>query len=118
MKSLRTLLCLLAVMPASLNVAAQQITGSIRGTVNDPSGAFVESASVTAKQTETGLTRTTTTDRGGAYVLLELPVGHYEVITEAKGFQKYIQQGITLNVNETASIAIHLAIGSETQKSK
>ena len=116
MKSLRTLLCLLAVMPASLNVAAQQITGSIRGTVNDPSGAFVESASVTAKQTETGLTRTTTTDRGGAYVLLELPVGHYEVITEAKGFQKYIQQGITLNVNETASIAIHLAIGSETQQ--
>lgn len=103
-------------MPASLNVAAQQITGSIRGTVNDPSGAFVESASVTAKQTETGLTRTTTTDRGGAYVLLELPVGHYEVITEAKGFQKYIQQGITLNVNETASIAIHLAIGSETQQ--
>jgi hypothetical protein len=113
-KSQRTFLCLLAVMPAFMNMAAQQITGNIRGTVNDPSGAFVESASVTAKQTETGLARTTTSDRGGAYVLLELPVGHYELITEAKGFQKYIQQGITLNVNETANIAIRLAIGSET----
>ncbi len=116
MKSLRTLLCLLVTMTAFLNVAAQQITGSIRGTVNDPSGAFVESAGVTARQTETGLTRSATTDRSGAYVLLELPVGHYELMIEAKGFQKYIQQGITLNVNETANVAVHLAIGSETQQ--
>ncbi len=115
-KRLRTLVCLLVTMPAFLNVAAQQITGSIRGTVNDPSGAFVESASVTARQIETGLARSTTTDRGGNYVLLELPVGHYELITEAKGFQKYIQQGINLNVNETANIAVRLVIGSETQE--
>ena len=111
----KSLVCLLAVLFAGVHAGAQQITGSIRGTVQDPSSAFVQSASVSARQTETGLTRTAITDPSGAYVLLELPVGHYELQVEAKGFQKYIQQGITLNVNETATIPVHLAVGAESQ---
>ena len=55
------------------------------------------------------------TDAGGAYVLVELPVGHYELQVEAKGFQKYVQQGIILDVNETATIPVHLAVGTESQ---
>jgi outer membrane receptor protein involved in Fe transport len=101
---------------ASLNVAGQQITGSIRGTVQDPSGAIVQAATVTAKQIETGLTRQAVTDRQGAYVLVELPIGHYQLEVRAKGFQKYMQQGISLEVNETATIGIHLKLGSETQQ--
>src|SRR5450755_3093505 len=111
----RSLVCLLAILIAGVHAGAQQITGSIRGTVQDPSSAFVQSASVSARQIETGLTRTTATDPGGAYVLLELPVGHYELQVEAKGFQKYVQQGIILNVNETATIPIHLAVGAQSQ---
>ena len=112
----RNVACLMALVIAGLNAGAQQITGSIRGTVQDPSSAFVQSASVSARQTETGLTRTATTDPSGAYILLELPVGHYELQVEAKGFQKYIQQGITLNVNETATVPVHLSVGAETQQ--
>ena len=52
-------------MLATLGLNAQQITGNIRGTVTDPSGAVVRDAAVTAKQTETGRTRNTTTDRSG-----------------------------------------------------
>ena len=115
MHPVRKLVCLIVVL-AGVNAFAQQITGSIRGSVEDPSGAVVQSASVTARQTETGLTRTATTDHTGAYVLLELPVGHYELQVEAKGFQTYVQQGITLNVNETAAIPVHLAVGAETQQ--
>jgi len=100
----------------SFTVAAQQITGSIRGTVTDPAGATVPGASVSAIQLETGLTRTTVTDRSGEYVLLELPVGHYRLQAVAKGFQSYIQQGITLDVNETATIPVRLVVGTETQK--
>ena len=111
----RSLVCLLAILIAGLNVGAQQITGNIRGTVVDPSGAVVTGATVAARQTETGLTRTAVTDHAGAYVVVELPVGHYQLQVEAKGFQKYIQQGIILNVNETATIPIHLAVGAETQ---
>src|SRR6266849_2913997 len=115
MSRLRNLICLLVTIFAGLNLVAQQITGSIRGTVSDPSGAFVEAAAVTANQTETGLTRSAMTDRTGVYILLELPVGHYQLQVEAKGFRKYIQQGITLNVNETAIIPIHLVVGAESQ---
>ena len=100
----------------SFTVAAQQITGSIRGTVTDPAGATVPGASVSAIQIETGLTRTTVTDRSGEYVLLELPVGHYRLQAAAKGFQSYIQQGIMLDVNETATIPVRLVVGTETQK--
>jgi hypothetical protein len=101
---------------AGTRVSAQQITGSIRGTVTDASGAVVEGATVSAEQSETGLTRTTTTDRVGGYVLLELPVGHYQVQVEHKGFQKYVQQGITLDVNETAAVAVRLKVGNEIEK--
>jgi outer membrane receptor protein involved in Fe transport len=99
-----------------LEVAAQQITGSIRGTVIDPSGAVVQSAAVTAQQAETGLTRSASTGRDGAYVLVELPIGHYQIRTEAKGYQKYLQQGISLDVNQTATVNVHLKVGSETQQ--
>ena len=81
----------------------------------DPTGAAVLGATVNATQTETGLNRTANTDRSGGYVLLELPVGHYRLKVEAKGFQAYIQQGITLDVNETASVPVRLAVGAETQ---
>ncbi len=112
----KSLVCLLGVLFAVSGVEAQQITGSIRGTVLDPSGAVVTAATVTATQNETGLARTATTDRAGAYVLLELPVGHYQLQVEAKGFQTYIQQGIILDVNETATIPVRLAVGAETQQ--
>jgi len=94
---------------------AQQVTGSLRGEVLDPSGAGVPSAEVTASQVETGLTRTTVTDRHGAYVLVLLPVGHYRLEASAQGFRKFAQEGITLGVNEAANIPIRLTIGSSTQ---
>ena len=107
---------LASAMLASLGLSAQQITGNIRGTVTDPSGAVIRDASVTARQAETGLTRETSTDRNGNYVVLELPVGHYRLQIAAKGFQEYVQDGITLNVNETASVSPHLAVGSEKEQ--
>src|SRR4051794_8492636 len=104
------------VMLACLSLSAQQITGNIRGTVTDPSGAVIRGAAVTARQAETGLTRETTTDRDGNYVLLELPIGHYRVQVSATGFQEYVQDGITLNVNQTASVVAHLSVGSEKEQ--
>src|ERR1700686_2372784 len=103
-------------LSAGLNVSAQQITGSIRGTVTDPTGAIVQAATVTAKEVETGLTRTAATDRQGAYVLVELPIGHYELQVQAQGFQEYLQKGISLDVNETATVSVRLKVGSAEQR--
>ncbi len=117
MRNLRSLICILAVvMYSSLNASAQEIAGSIRGTVQDASGAIVSGAKVTAVQTETGLERTVTTDSLGAYVFVELPIGHYRLEAEAKGFKKYIQQGISLGVNQTAMVAVRLEIGTAAQE--
>ena len=112
----RKLLCAVLTVLVTLTAAAQQITGSIHGSIVDPTGAVVDAATVTAKQIETGLTRTATTDRSGNYVLVELPVGHYRLEVSAKGFTKYIQEGISLDVNQMATVPVHLQVGSETQQ--
>jgi len=116
MTKARNLLGVGIMLIACAPLFAQQITGSVRGTVADSSGALVAGATVTARQLETGLGRTATTDRSGNYLLLELPVGHYALEVTSKGFQKYLQEGISLNVNETAVVLIHLAVGTETQQ--
>jgi hypothetical protein len=95
---------------------AQQITGIIRGTLVDPNGAAVSKAMVTATQVETGLIRTTVPDREGSYVFLELPIGHYKMQVQAENFEKYLQQGISLNVNQVATVNVHLRVGSDTQQ--
>jgi hypothetical protein len=108
--------CLLSVILVELGAVAQQITGNIHGMINDPSGAIVQSASITATQVETGLTRTVVSDRDGSYLLVELPVGHYRLQVVAQGFQKYLQEGISLDVNESATVRVHLKLGLTSQQ--
>jgi outer membrane receptor protein involved in Fe transport len=116
MMRIRSLVCVLLMAFTTLTVAAQQITGNIRGTIVDPSNAVVEGATVTAKHLDTGLMRAAITDRSGNYVLVELPVGHYRLEVTAKGFEKYLQDGITLDVNQAATLVVHLRVGSESQQ--
>jgi len=117
MRNLGRLICILAIaIYPSLNASAQEIAGSIRGTVLDASGATVSSVKVTAVQTETGLARTATTDSQGVYDFVELPIGHYRLEVEAKGFKKYVQEGISLDVNHIATVVVRLAVGIPTQE--
>jgi hypothetical protein len=117
MRPFTRLLCVLTLSILSgASAPAQQITAIVRGTITDPSGAAVSNAEVTAVQRETGFTRTVTSDSQGAYLLVELPVGHYELFAEANGFQKFIQEGISLDVNQNATVMIHLAVGTATQE--
>ncbi|HXY02784.1 MAG TPA: TonB-dependent receptor [Terriglobales bacterium] len=109
--SVYALLCIAVMLP----VNAQQITGTIHGTIVDPNGASVAGAKVTAIEVETGLVRSTTSDREGNYLFLELPIGHYELQAQAKSFEKYLQQGISLNVNQVATVNVHLRVGSDTE---
>src|ERR1700675_1301303 len=67
--------------------ARAQVSASIKGVVTDASGAAVTSASVTAKNLETGAVRTGATDDAGRYLVLALPVGEYEVRVAKAGFR-------------------------------
>jgi hypothetical protein len=111
----RVLVILLSMTASAAVLCAQQDTGSIRGTVLDPSGAAVANATVAATQTETGFTREARSDSQGNYLLVLLPIGHYHVEATAPGFMKYAREGISLSVNQVAVVTVRLAIGSVQQ---
>ena len=79
-------------------VSAQTFRGTILGTVTDPNGAVVAGATITVKNTNTGIERTTTTDSEGNYTVAELPVGPYEVRVEQPGFTTLLVSKVTVEV--------------------
>jgi hypothetical protein len=84
----------------------------IVGTVTDPSGAVVPSATVTATQTSTGTVSTVKTGGDGAYVFPALLPSNYSITVIATGFEKYTQSGIVLEANQSATVNIKLVVGS------
>jgi hypothetical protein len=89
------------------------VTGTILGTVSDPTGATVPGASVTLTNPNTGITRKTTTDVTGSYQFLSVPAGaNYVVTVEASGFKKASQSGILLLVNQNFRGDFKLPIGT------
>jgi outer membrane receptor protein involved in Fe transport len=82
----RRIAFLLVLLSLPALVVAQTGTGSVQGLVKDPSGAVITGAKVSIVNTETQLTRTTTSDGGGHYSFLALPPGQYLVTAEASGF--------------------------------
>jgi hypothetical protein len=93
-----------------------QDTGYISGTVMDKSGAAISDAEVVLTNTGGSLTRTTRTNNDGAYVLAGLPGGAYDLTVSAKGFQKYIAQGVKLDVAEKARVDLTLTVGAMTEE--
>lgn len=92
-----------------------QAFGTISGNVTDPTGAVVPGAKVTATETGTSFSRTATTNKNGQYVIPNLRPTRYSLTVEAKGFKKAVQKGITLQANQSATVEIHLQLGSTVQ---
>ena len=89
--------------------------GTISGTVTDPTGALVGSATVTALQTLNGVVTTTDTDRDGHYVFPTLLPAPYVISVSAAGFQTYKQAGVVLEANQALTVNITLKVGAQTQ---
>jgi len=97
--------------------AAQLTTATLVGTISDQGGASVPSASVTARNTDTGLVRTVTSDQDGNYRIDVLPVGNYEIeVSATSGFKKGVQKGIVLRVNDTARVDMTLEVGAVSEQ--
>jgi hypothetical protein len=96
----------LFVLISALNSRAQQITGSIVGTVKDEQGAVIPGAAVKATNVDTGFSRLATTANDGAYRIEYLPVGTYDVEVETAGFKKFLQQNIVLAVDQTQALNV------------
>ncbi len=95
---------------------AQDITGSIGGTVRDSSGATVPNATVTiTDEAKNVVVRTLTTGEEGEYSAPSLPVGTYSVTVEAPSFKKSQQTGAKLDVNQRRQIDITLEVGNVSE---
>ena len=105
-------LLLLSLLFCSIPVFAQTDRGTITGTVTDPSRAVVPGAEVTARSTETGAISKTVTTGTGNYTIASLPPGLYEVAVQATGFEKFLGQGIQVQVSQTLRLDISLLLGS------
>jgi hypothetical protein len=95
-----------------------QVSASLSGLITDPSSATVSSASVTAKNTDTGLSRTVSSDQSGRYRFFALPVGPYEVRVTKEGFAEGIRSGIRLVVGQDATVDVVLRVGQVTEQVK
>ena len=94
---------------------AQTITGSILGTVTDPSGAVVSGAAVSAKGVSTGVVTTTTTNAEGLYNLRFLPIGSYTLSVSAKGFATETTSAFQLQTDQIAKFNIKLNVGTTAE---
>jgi Carboxypeptidase regulatory-like domain/TonB dependent receptor-like, beta-barrel len=97
-------------------VRAQTTNGTILGAVRDASGAGIPGVSVVVKNTETGVARSATTDSEGAYEVLSLPAGSYQVQASLQGFKTELRQGIALTVGASISVNFALSVGDVVEK--
>ena len=94
---------------------AQLPTATILGVVEDSSGAVVSEAHLTARNTDTGQTRTVRSASDGSFRFAALPVGNYEVIAEHPGFRRALRSGLKLAVSEEAVVNFTLELGAIEQ---
>jgi hypothetical protein len=94
---------------------SQLYTGSITGTVTDPSGAVIGSARVDATDQEKGFSFTATVDSAGRYLIRQLPPGRYRVSVEAANFQSQRKEGVKVDVNQNVAVDFSMKVGAAAQ---
>ncbi len=96
-------------------LVAQIDTGSIVGVIKDPTGAAVKGATVTLRNTATGVARTATTNDDGSYLFPALIPGAYSVEVSAAGFQPEIRTNIEIDVQSRPAIDFTLKVGQSKE---
>jgi len=98
-----------------LVATGQVTTATMVGTVTDPGGAKVPGAQVMARNVDTGLSRTVTTNDEGDYRIEFLPIGKYTVEVTLAGFKKALLSDVVLQVNETGRVDVALSVGQVSE---
>jgi Carboxypeptidase regulatory-like domain/TonB dependent receptor len=102
------------VLVASPSARAQGVgsSGTINGTVVDPTGAIVPKALVVATETDRGVLHSTETDTNGYYRLTGLPPTTYDVAARAAGFETIVQKGLVVTVGSITQVDFHLSLAT------
>ena len=109
------LVVLALILGLSTLAFGQQTTGSIAGTVKDQQGAVVNTATVKATNLDTGFSRSGPVNGYGEYRIDYLPVGRYTVEAKAPSFERFVQENLALDVDQTLTVEIKLTVGAQTQ---
>src|ERR1700722_3547113 len=97
-------LAVMLLLLAGCGAWAQTVTGSIRGTVVDPSGAAVPGVQISAREVNTGVVTNTKTDRSGTYNFQSLTIGTYVVSAEKAGFNTTTNSPLSLEIDQIAKV--------------
>ena len=110
--SLKSVLVVLAVALLSSSLSAQIDRAVLEGTVSDPSGRVITSASVKVVAVDTGLTQEQQTNSKGYYRFPGLGVGRYTVTVSSTGFKIKVIEDVIVQVGETRTLDTQLAVGA------
>src|SRR5215813_13098253 len=99
----------------TLTAMGQTTTGTLHGTVTDPSGAVVAGATVNLTNPQTGAERVAETNSNGVFDFQTLQPGKYTVSVEAKGFKRALSPDIIVSVSTAAEVNIPLEVGSPNE---
>ncbi len=97
---------------SSLAISAQELSGQIKGTVVDNSGASISGAKVTATHVETNSIYRANTSDEGAFAIPSVRLGRYTVTVEAANFRRTVIHDIKVEVGEVAQLTVTLQVGS------
>jgi hypothetical protein len=100
----------------SFTMAQTSGVGNINGTVTDSSGAAIPNAAVIVLDTDTGVSRSLTTNSDGSYTASFLQPGHYEVILGGGGFGKIDRKNLVLTVGQVLTVDVALPAASVTSE--
>jgi hypothetical protein len=98
------------------SIAFGQTTGAqLTGQITDSTGAAIPGAQISVQNVDTNLEQHGDSDGQGVYLINFLPPGPYRLTVERQGFDRQIQTGIVLTVNQTATLNISLRQGTIQQ---
>ena len=102
------LLLALSIAPAAL---AQDFRGGVVGTVTDESGASLPGVTVTVTNRDTNVATTAVTNQSGAYTLLYLAPGTYNVSTELQGFRRSLRENVEVRLGDRVEVDFRMEVG-------
>ena len=105
------LACTTLILNAPAVYAQGNPTGTLTGTVTDPSGGVLPGVTVTAVSLQTGLTQQTVTGTTGEWRIPALQIGTYEILFELDGFKKHARSGVTVEAAGIRSVPVTLEVG-------
>ena len=109
-------LTLASTVGSSVWLLAQSELATLTGSVADSSGGVIANAEVTVTNQGTNISSTGKSNENGRYVVPSLKPGLYTLAVSAPGFKKYVNNALTLQVNQTARLDLELTIGEVTQE--